>query len=260
MTAVDQAHRSGPDSPGPRPARVLTESVRIPVSGEMMGGYLARPEGTDTGPAVIVAMELFGVSAHVRDVCDRLASLGYVALAPDLYHRSDPGVELAADDRGRSRGFELLGQLTRDDVLDDLGAAIAFLGERSFRFAGVVGLSVGGHVAYLAACRLTVPATVVLYGGWIPTTDIAISRPAPTIAETATMSGRLLVLVGTEDPVVPADHRRQLADALRDAGVEHELVDYPGVGHGFLCDRRASHDAAAAEDAWHRIAAFLRPA
>jgi carboxymethylenebutenolidase len=260
VTAVDQSPPSDRETPDPSPVRVLTESVRIPVAGEAMGGYLARPAHAAGAPAVIVAMELFGVSAHIRDVCDRLAALGFVALAPDLYHRSDPGVELAADDQGRSRGFELLGRLTRDQVLADVGATIAFLGERALPFAGVVGLSVGGHVAYLAAGRLEIPATVVLYGGWIPTTDIAISRPEPTIAATATITGRLLMLVGTDDPVVPADHRLQVADALRDAGIKHELVEYPGVGHGFLCDRRDGYDRAAATDAWLRIATFLRPA
>src|SRR4051794_7892108 len=114
-------------------------------------------------------MELFGVSAHVRDVCERLAAHGHVALAPDLYHRSAPGVELAADDDGRRRGFELLHRLTREQALDDVQAAVDHLRARGFEIAGMVGLSVGGHVASLAASRLRLPAVAVLYAGWLRT-------------------------------------------------------------------------------------------
>lgn len=236
----------------------VTEGVRIPVPGSSaMAGYLARPADADRPPAVIVGMELFGVTAHVRDVCDRLAALGYAALAPDLYHRLAPGTELAADADGRARGFTLLRQLTRQDVLDDLRAAIGFIHARGSTLLGMVGLSVGGHFAYLAATQLDLPAAVVLYGGWIPTTDIPVSRPEPTIAATSSITGQVLILVGENDPIVPPEHRRALVDALHTAGVDHELIEYPRAGHGFLCDRRDSYHPVAAGQAWHRIADFL---
>lgn len=235
----------------------LSETARIPVPGTApMTGYLARPAGARPIGSVLVGMELFGVSAHVRDICDRLASVGYVALAPDLYHRSAPGVELAADDRGRARGFELLQQLTRAQALDDVRAAIAWLGPRA-PLAGMVGLSVGGHVAYLAAAHLDLPAVAVFYGGWVPTTEITISQPEPTINATPAITGRVLMVVGSLDPVVPPEHRRQIADALSGAGIDHQLIEYPGVGHGFLCDRRDTFHAEAADNAWNRLVDFL---
>lgn len=236
----------------------LTQSVRIPVAdGGVMCGYLARPVDDAGASAVIVGMELFGVSAHVRDVCDRLASLGYLALAPDLYHRSAPGIELPADEDGRTRGFTLLQQLTRAQVIEDIGATIDFLRDRGNLLAGMVGLSVGGHIAYLAATRLDLPVVAVCYGGWISNTDISISQPEPTIAGTAAITGRMLMLVGENDPIVPPEQRQQIADALRTAGVDHEIVEYPGAGHGFLCERRDSYHAIAANDAWQRLARFL---
>lgn len=232
-------------------ADILTERIEIPVgNGAPMGAYVARLTGTALRPGVIVAHELFGVSAHVRDACERLAALGYVAIAPDLFHRTAPGVELAHDEAGRERGFELLEQMTRGEVLRDVRAAMEHLRAGGGPRVGIVGLSLGGHVAYLAA-------TVVLYGGWIPSTDIPLSRPEPTLSRTPGITGRILVLVGEHDHVVPPEHRRGIARALRAAGVRHELVEYPGAQHGFLCNRRASYDPVCAEDAWRRIQELL---
>ena len=97
----------------------------------------------------------------------------------------------------------------------------------------------------------------VLYGGWIPTTDIPLSRPQPTLARTPGISGRMLVLVGADDHAVPAEHRRLIAGALRASGVRHEIVEYPGASHGFLCDRRDTFEPAAAQDSWRRIESLL---
>jgi carboxymethylenebutenolidase len=237
---------------------ILTHTVDIEVAdGTTMGGYVARPNRPGSFPGVVVGMELFGLTAHVREVCERLAALGFVALAPDLYHRTAPGVELAEDAAGRERGFELLHRQTRDEVLRDIAAAIDRLRADGSSAVGMVGLSVGGHVAYLAATEFDLPAVAVVYGGWLPTTDIPLSRPDPTLARTSRITGRLLFLVGEDDKVVPPDHRQQVGTALRAADPRHELVEYPGVPHGFLSARRAGYDEAAADDTWRRIADLL---
>lgn len=237
---------------------ILTHSAEIAVDeGASMGAYVARPAGPGAHPAVIVAGELFGVNAHVRDVCERLAGLGLIALAPDLYHRTAPGIELAHDTEGRDRGFELLHRLTRAQVLSDVRAAMVHLHTRGSTRIGMVGLSLGGHVAYLAATELDLAAVAVLYGGWIPTTEIALSQPEPTLTLTAGITARMLVLVGEDDHAIPPDHRRAIADALSASGVRHEVVEYPGASHGFLCDRRNTFDPTAAQDAWRRIEELL---
>jgi len=240
------------------PKDIFTHSVDIAVEdGTTMGGYVARPTGPGPFPGVVVAMELFGVSGHVREVCEQLATLGFVALAPDLYHRTAPAVELAEDAAGRERGFQLLHQQTRPQVLRDVGAAIARLHADGSAAVGMVGLSVGGHVAYLAATEFDLPAVAVVYGGWLPTTDIPLGRPEPTLARTPKITGRLLVLVGEEDQVVPPEHQREIAQALRATGVRHEIITYPGVAHGFLSGRRATHNPAAAHDTWRRVQDLL---
>ncbi len=233
---------------------ILTHSLELTVAdGVPMGGYAARRAGPGPFPGVIVAGELFGTSAHVRDVCEKLAALGFIALAPDLYHRTAPGIELAHDAEGRERGFELLRRLTRPQVLSDVRAAMDFLRTRGSAVVGMVGLSLGGHIAYLAATELDLAAVAVLYGGWIPTTEIPLGQPEPTLARTPGITARMLVLVGADDHAIPPEHRRAIADALRAAEVRHEMVEYPGASHGFLCDRRDTFAPTAAEDAWRRI-------
>ncbi len=232
---------------------LVSESVRIEMAGApAMGGYLARPAGAPATGGVLVGMELFGVSAHVRDVCDELASRGLAALAPDFYHRVAPSVELPADDAGRARGLALLARLTRDDAVGDARAAVRFL-ESHGPLLSMVGLSVGGHLAYLAATRLPIPVVVVAYGGWLTGTDIPLSRPTPTVDATPGITGRVLLLLGGDDPRIGPPVRLRLGDALLEACVDHEIVTYPGVVHGFLCDP-------AARDAWRRIHAALEEA
>lgn len=244
-------HRPDPGSTGSYTIR--TERVGIQVGdGPPMGAYLARPAVPGPFPGVVVGMELFGVDAAVRDACDRLAGLGFVALAPDLHHRTAPGAELARNPAGRERGFELLELMTRTAVLQDVRACIDHLQASGSEHVSMVGLSLGGHVAYLAATEFDLAAVAIFYGGWLPTTDISLSRPEPTLSLTPAITGQVLFLVGENDHVVPLGHQREIADALREADINHEVVVYPGTGHGFL-----STDPVAAADAWGRVHALL---
>jgi carboxymethylenebutenolidase len=239
-------------------ASVFTETVDLATDdGGTMRAYVARPAGQGPFPGVIVGAEIYGITGHVRGVCERLADMGYVALAPDVHHRAAPWVELAEDEPGLARGFELLHQLTRDDALRDVRAAIDHLRLIGSDRVGMVGLSVGGHLAYLAASEFDLAAAVIVYGGWIPTTEIPLSQPQPTLTRTPGITGRLLVLVGEHDQVISPAQRRQIADALEAADVRHDVVEYAGAGHGFLNHRRDTFDAAAAEDAWARIGALF---
>jgi carboxymethylenebutenolidase len=237
--------------------QILTERVAIPVADATMGAYLARPAEEEPAAGVIVGMELFGVSAHVRDVCERLARRGYAALAPDFHHRVDPGAELAHDDAGRTRGFELLDAMTRMGAVADVAAGVDALRSGGCARVGMLGLSLGGHIAFLAAAHLPLDAVVVAYAGWLPTTDIRLSRPEPTLTLASRVAAPALVVVGEHDHVVPPADRSALVAALREAGVRHELLEVAGAGHGFLCDRRPGFDAARAGEGWKRIDAFL---
>jgi carboxymethylenebutenolidase len=231
---------------------IRTENLVLDVGGEPMGAYVARPAEPGDHPGVVVAFEMFGLTSYIREVTDRVASLGYVAVAPDFYHRADPGVELKADEDGRRRGFELLDTLTRDGALADVEAAMTYTASDK---VAMIGCSAGGHIAYLAAAELGLTATAVFYGGWLTGTELPISRPEPTLSLTPAITGKLLYVVGDADHAVPAEHVDLIAAAL--AGSRHELVVYPDTPHGFFCHQRDSYREGPAEDAWRRVTELL---
>ena len=235
-------------------------NVSIPVSdGTSLPAYLARPAADPAPTGVIVAHELFGVNPDIRRVADDLAGQGYLTIAPEFYHRdAPPGRWLERDDAGRQEGFGYLHRLGREQALADVAAAIGWLrSQPGIERVALVGFSAGGHLSYLAACRLPVSRTAVLYGGWLPGTDIPMSQPTPTLELTPGITGRLLYLVGDDDTLIDAGQREQIRAALASAGVKHEVVSYPGVGHAFFWPGTPPFDAAARADAWGRVLELL---
>ena len=239
---------------------ITNETIQVPVAdGTSMQAYLARPGAGHLPVGVIVAHELFGVNPDIRGVADDLAESGYLTIAPEFYHRSaPPGRWLERDDDGRQEGFKYLNQLQRQQAVDDAAAGIGWLSSQpGIERIAMIGFSAGGHLSYLAACRLPLAATAVLYGGWLLTTDIPMSQPSPTLDLTPGISGRILYLTGEEDALIDAGQRRQIRDALQAAGVNHELVTYPGAAHAFFWPGTPSFNQQARDDSWSRILAML---
>jgi carboxymethylenebutenolidase len=239
---------------------ITNATIQIPVAdGTTMQAHLARPAAGHAPAGVIVAHELFAVNPDIRGVTEDLAAAGFLAIAPEFYHRAaPPGRWLDRDDDGRQEGFKYLNQLGRQQALDDVSAAIGWLNSQpGIERVAMVGFSAGGHLGYLAACRLPVSRTAVLYGGWLPTTDIPMSRPSPTLELTPGITGRILYLVGEDDALITAAQRREIGDALQAAGIEHELVVYPGTAHAFFWPGTPAFNQQARDDAWSRILAML---
>lgn len=241
------------------PSPVTAGRTEIPVGDGSMTAYVAAPAAPGRRPAVIVGFEMFGVTGYIRRTADRVASLGYVAVVPDFYHRTAPGFAGVADDAGRAEAFALLGRLRREEVREDVRATLSHLRERPDTAGpvGMLGFSLGGHLAWYAATQLPLAATAVVYPGWLDVTGTALGTPDPLLALTAGMSGRLLYLMGADDHVVTADQNRLVEQALTGAGVRHEIVVYPGTPHGFLADERDTFREDVAEDAWRRIAGLF---
>jgi carboxymethylenebutenolidase len=234
--------------------------IDIPVAdGTTLPAYLARPAADPAPVGVIVAHELFGVNPDIRGVADDLAAAGYLTVAPEFYHRdAAPGRWLERDDAGRQEGFGYLHRLQRDQALADVAAGLDWLrSQPGIERVAVIGFSAGGHLSYLAACRLPVSRTAVLYGGWLPSTDIPMSQPTPTLDLTPGITGRILYLVGEDDALIDAGQREQIRAALAAAGIEAEVVSYPGVGHAFFWPGTPPFDKRARDDAWARILALL---
>jgi carboxymethylenebutenolidase len=235
---------------------IRTERVELAVPGaaQTMPAYLALPTGAGPHPAILVIEEIFGVNAHIRDVTERVAREGYVALAPDVHHRAARGRELGYDDAGRKQGMQVIPLLTSDGILADLQASLAFLRARPDVIAdrvGVMGFCIGGHISYFAAAETDARAAAAFYGGGIAT--FGPGGAPPTVTRTPKIKGRILCLFGREDQAIPQSQVEAIKRALADAGTRHEVVIYDGVGHGFFCDQRASYDARAAGDAWERV-------
>jgi len=230
-----------------------------------MNAYLGAPASRPKG-AIIVAHELFGVNADIRGVVDRLAALGYLALALEHYHRVAPaGEALARDDAGRERGFSYLRQLAREDVVEDVRAAMTYLALRADLEGrvGMLGFSAGGHMAFLAATRLPLVATAVLYGGWLTGGDLPIAKPEPTLdaaAGIARQGGKLLFVVGGKDAIIGPEQVALIRAKLADAHVAHEVVVYPEAAHAFFWEGTPSFDRAARDAAWQRLETFFADA
>ena len=236
--------------------RMPTADITVStLDGSVMPAFLTWPEGDARRPTAVVLGELFGLTDVQRDAAEHVAAMGYVAIAPDLLHRRAPGGPLPEDEEGRRRGLALISELTRLELVSDVRDALDAARDRPEADPGApsiaVGMSFGGHVAILAAALLGLRACVAMYAGWLADTAIAASRPEPT--GSLPVPGRLLILAGEADPLVPASD----IDTLRAWQPDAELITYPGIGHRFCSVGRPGFDPQAAADAWARAALFL---
>ncbi len=236
------------------------QKVQIPLEdGTTMPGYLARPTGKAVLPGVIVYMEIFGINSHIRDVTEKIAAEGFVALAPDYFHRTGAGIELGYDQSGMAEGMKHLGKLKADQMTGDAKAAIAFLKARNDvggRGIGAMGFCIGGHMTYLTACTTDVKATASYYGGGIAA-PVGPGGAASTLSRTAGIKGRIHCYFGGRDAMIPQDQVAAVRKALAAAGVRNEVIVYEDADHGFNCDQRATWHAASAADAWKRTVALF---
>jgi carboxymethylenebutenolidase len=203
------------------------------------GGYRAEPNGAPKG-AVVVIQEIFGVNHHIRGVCDRLAREGYVAIAPSIFDRIEPGFTsgYSPDEVATARKF-----VANPDwaaMLRDTQAAIEAVKDAGP--VGIIGFCLGGSVAYAAATKLSgLSAAIGYYGG-------AIVRFADDQPKVPTQ-----LHFGEKDAGIPLGD----VETIKAKRPEVEIHVYPGAQHGFNCDERASYDKSSADTAWPRSLAFL---
>jgi carboxymethylenebutenolidase len=234
---------------------IKSENVSIPVGNDSMPAYVARPEGNEKLPAVIVWMEIFGVNSHIQEVTDRVAREGYIACAPNFFHRVAPELNLGYDEAGMNEGIGHMMKLTADNMIADQKAAITYLRGRDDIAGdkiGAMGFCIGGHMTYLTACENDIAAAASFYGGGIAAPEGPGGAPS-TISRTANINCPVLCLFGALDAHIPAEQTSAVEAALKDSGRDGEVVIYDNAEHGFFCDQRASYNAASAADAWTRV-------
>lgn len=202
----------------------------------------------------MVLQEIFGVNGHIRDVTERIAKLGYVAIAPALFQRQAPGFETGytPQDIEVGRGYAM--QTKASELLSDIQAAIDYLKtlpqvkQNGF---GCIGFCFGGHVAYLAATLPDIKATASFYGAGIATRTFGGGNP--TVTRTPEIKGTLYGFFGTEDASIPPEQIDQIETELEKYNISHRVFRYDGADHGFFCDRRASYNPQAAAAAWEQV-------
>jgi len=235
-------------------------NIESMINGSGVPSYLARPTGDGQFPGVLVCFEAFGLNDHIKKICALLAHEGYVAIAPDFYHRQPaPRVRPYND---LENTLKLAETLTDDDAMSDSRNAISYLKQQDFVQAtqiGVVGFCLGGRLAFLIACRFPeIKAAVPFYGGRIATEGRFAGQTAIPLNEAESISAALLLFFGGQDANIPLEEVKQIDTRLKQLNKKSEVVVYPQAGHGFFCDERASYNAEAAHDAWARTRSFLR--
>ena len=219
------------------------EIVRFQSNGEEAEGYLAKP-ASGSGPGVVVIQEWWGLVPHIKDICDRLANEGFVALAPDLYH----GKATAEPDEAQklTMGMEM------DQAAKDLSGAVDYLvgldaatGDR----VGCVGYCMGGGLSlYLASLKSQIGACVIYYG--------VLPGALPDLAQ---VQAAVLGHYAENDQFAGPQAARALEGQLKSQGKQVEFHIYPGTEHAFFNDTRPEvHDAEASKLTWERTLAFFR--
>jgi len=209
--------------------------------GTQMNVYVAG----DHGPGILVFQEAFGVNGHIRDVCDRFAKLGYVAAAPELYHRTGSGVEIAYGDFASVRPHREA--MTPEGTEADIRAAYDFLRGKSDGRVVSIGFCMGGGVSFLANAHVPLAAAVSFYG----------VVPPPLLDRASRQHATILLFWGGRDKHIGEEQRGALRKALDAETKPYVDVLFSSADHGFFCDQRPSFDPDAARDAWALATSFL---
>lgn len=232
-------------------ASLVQDKVRLEVSdGTSMDAYVARPNDSSQHPGIIVLQEAFGVNSHIRNMTERFAAQGYVAIAPELFHRTAPGFE--GDYNNFPAVTPHMRAMTTERVEADLHAAFEWLqGQKTVHKENIcsVGYCMGGRISFLANTALPLRAAASYYGGGI----------APALLDRASrLHAPMLFFWGGRDKHIPPEQRNTVTEAVRIAGKRYVNVEFSDADHGFNCDERSSYQPRAARQAWALLLEFLR--
>ncbi|MDJ0689159.1 MAG: dienelactone hydrolase family protein [Xenococcaceae cyanobacterium MO_188.B32] len=233
---------------------ISTEKVRVQNGDLSIDAYLAMPDSPDKFPGVIVVQEIFGVNSHIRDITERLAKEGYVAIAPAIYQRQAPKFETGYTEKDLEIGRKYKNQTKAEELISDIQATIKYLynlPQVKQGGVGTIGFCFGGHVVYLVATLEDINATASFYGAGI--VNSCPGGGEPTIARTKDITGTLYGFFGTEDPLIPNEQVDEIETELKKQNILYQIFRYEGATHGFMCDRRDSYNPQAAQDAWTKV-------
>ena len=225
----------------------MSETLTINTPDGDFSAYVARPVTGDNPPAIVVIQEIFGVNQVMRDICDKLAGEGFLAVCPDLFWRIEPGIDITDKSEAEwKKAFELFNAFDVDAGVADIDATIDTIRPQTSGKVGAVGYCLGGLLAFLTATRTDADASVSYYG-------VGIEKH---VGEAEKLEKPLLMHVAEEDQFVPKEAQQVIFAALKDHP-QIELHVYAGRDHAFAREGGDHYDAADAALANGRSLAFF---
>ena len=229
---------------------IVKDKVELPVAdGTRMAAYVARPKDGGPHPGLLVFQEAFGVNHHIRNVTERFAAEGYVAIAPELFHRTaPPGFEGSYTDFPAVMPH--VRAVTTETAEADVRSAYEWLrSSAKVNEISSVGFCMGGRVSFIANSIVALRAAVSFYGGGI----------APGLLDRTTkLQAPSLFIWGGMDKHIPPEQRRAVTDALSAEKKLYVNAEFSRADHGFFCDERAAYEPHSAKQAWALTLEFLR--
>lgn len=240
---------------------VETKYSDISVNGTAMRAFVAAPHSEGRFPAIWCYSDIFQLTGPMLRACVRLAGYGFVAAAPEIYHRIEPpGTAIPFDDAGRTRGMEDAAKTSVADFDRSCRAGLDWLVTHP-KVApgklGAMGFCIGGHLAFRAALQPDVRATVCFYGTGIHNGKLGKDSDAGSLAQALRIRGELLMVFGANDPHVPGEGREAVERGLRAANVNYRFKLYPAE-HAFMRDEGPRFDPESADLAFTDMIQLFR--
>jgi carboxymethylenebutenolidase len=238
----------------------MTESTSVATPDGPMILHWSRPSTPAPAhslPGILVFQEAFGVNGHVVRVCERLAAAGYLAVAPELFHREGAGAVFAYDDFAQVK--PVMARLTNAMMLADIRATHGALIAQPLvdpRRIFSIGFCMGGFASILAALNLPLAGAVSYYGGGLTRARPGIGF-SPLLDDFPRLNCPTLHVFGEKDPSITAEDIALIRSRLEALHKPHEIEVHPGAGHAFFCEDRPAYVASAAEAAWPRTLRWL---
>lgn len=231
--------------------------IQIPVHDGELPGYQAHPAEGSSFPIILVIQEIFGVHEHIQDICRRLAKLGYLAIAPELYARQGDVSKMTDMQEIFSR---VVNRVPDSQIMSDLDAALDWAirsGKGDTGKIGITGFCWGGRITWLyCAHNPKLKAGVAWYGRLEGNTSELQPRFPLDIA--ASLEVPVLGLYGGADQSIPLENIKRMRSTLDAAQKEAEIIVYPEAPHAFFADYRPNYRQQAAEDGWKRMLAWFK--
>lgn len=224
----------------------------------LMDVFVASPEGTSLAPVVLVFQEAFGVNAHIRAICERLAKEGFLAVAPELFHRSGRRVEVPYSER--KSFMPLLAQMRNQHIIQDAQDTLNFLKNlpnADLSQVYTLGFCIGGFASALCAAYLDIKKMVSFYGAGMVNSREGIGLQ-PILSEMGNIKGKAMFFYGGKDASIPHTDINLIEKKLTDANVPFEVTIFENSDHGFFCDERKPFNQQDASIAWKKTLTLFK--